>query len=156
MKTTSKKNLLLAALLATGVTFGLAQTGIAADATATPPAPTGAWDCPWMGNDPAMVQKHNKFLQDTVELRKQMAVKHAEKRSLMRSAQPDSAKVAQLTGELFDLREQLRAKAQTEGLPMGMMGGGMGMGRWHGNWGPCDGMGPGGMGQGRGGRGMGR
>ncbi len=162
MKTTNnKKNLVLAALLATGMTMGLglANTGNAADATtAAAPAPAaqaGKWNCPWLNNDPAMIQKHNKFMQDTVDLRKQLAVKQAEKRSLMRSAQPDSARVGQLTGEVFDIREQLRAKAQAEGLPMGMMGGfggGKGMGRGGGNWGPCDGMGPGnGMGPGKGG-----
>lgn len=109
-----------------------------------------------------MIEKHNKFLQETTTLRKQMAVKQAEKRSMMRSSQVDSAKVAQLTGEIFDLREQLRTKAQENGLPMGMMGGGMGRGKGMGMgggawWGPCDGTGPGpvGPGPGRGGR-MGR
>ena len=173
MKTSgNKKKLLLAALLTTGITMGLAHTGIAANTTVTQPAPApqaGTWNCPWLGNDPAMIEKHNKFLQETTTLRKQMAVKQAEKRSMMRSSQVDSAKVSQLTGEIFDLREQLRAKAQENGLPMGMMGGGMGRGKgmgagggaWWGPcgawWGPCDGTGPGpvGPGPGRGGR-MGR
>ena len=169
MKTTNnKKNLLMAALLATGMTMGLglANSSNAAEAApAAPPAPAAQadpWNCPWLGNDPAMQQKHAKFLQETKELRKQLAVKQSAKRALMRSAQPDSAQVQQLAGEVFDLREQLRTKAQAEGLPMGMMGrgmnGGPGMGRGGGNWAPCDGMGPGkGMGPGQGGgRGAGR
>lgn len=166
MKTTyNKKNLLLAALLATGMTmgFGLTSTSNAADAApAAPAAQADAWECPWFSKDPAMQQKHAKFLQDTKELRKQLAVKQAGQRALMRSAQPDSAQAQQLAGEVFDLREQLRAKAQAEGLPMSMMGpgfhGGPGMGRGDGNWGPCNGMGPGsGMGPGKGmGRGANR
>lgn len=163
MKTTNnKKSLLIAALLATGMTMGFGLTGISNAADATPAAPAAqadSWNCPWLSNDPAMQQKHAKFLQDTKELRKQLAVKQTAKRTLMRSAQPDSAQAQQLTGEIFDLREQLRAKAQAEGLPMGMMGrgfhGGPGMGRGDGNWGPCNGMGPMGPGKG-GGRGAGR
>ena len=153
MKTRNNKNLLIAALLATGMTMGVGMTSTAnaADAApaakAAPAAQADARNCPWLSNDPAMQQKYAKFLQDTKELRKQLAVKQAAKRALMRSAQPDSAQAQQLAGEIFDLQEQLRVKAQAEGLPMGMMGrgfkGGPGMGQGGGNWGPCNGMGPG-------------
>lgn len=59
---------------------------------------------------------HDKFLGETVQLRKELAVKRAEKRALMTSENPDSKRVAQLTGELFDLREQMKSKAQELGL----------------------------------------
>ena len=58
----------------------------------------------------------------------------------MHAGTPDTVKASQVAGEIFELREKLRAKAQEAGLPMPMlmmMGqGGDGMG--------CQGM----MGQG--------
>ncbi len=149
----SKKHLLLAALFAAGITAGLSQVSIAAsDSPAPAPSPmpqNAPWNCPRWSDDPAMQQKHAQFLDETKELRRQLAVKEAGMRALMQSAQPDNAQAAQLAGELFDLREQLRAKAQASGLPMGMMGGhhGMGMGKGKGGCGPCDGSGPNGGGR---------
>lgn len=83
-----------------------------------------------------------KFLDQTVDLRKKMAESRAQMWALMRSANPDPDQVSRLAGEIFDLREQLRAKARENGLdamgPRGMMGNGcggpMGMGAgmgWH-------------------------
>lgn len=155
MNTTSSRkkfqNFLWAALLAVGLTAGVSQVGIAAtDGSDPASAPMVVYrrapqDCPRWSDDPAMQQKHAKFLDETRELRKQLTVKQAGMRALLHAAQPDSAQVARLAGELFDLREQLRAKARESGLPFGMMGGcrgghGMGMGR--GDWGPCMGAGP--------------
>lgn len=156
MNTTgSRKNfrfqkLLLTALLTVGLSAGLSQTGIAASDSSDPAsAPMVAYrasqDCPRWSDDPALQQKHAKFLDETRELRKQLAVKQAGMRALMQASQPDSAQVAQFEGELFDLREQLRAKAQESGLPFGMMGGcrgGHGMGMGKGDCGPCMGAGP--------------
>ena len=71
-----------------------------------------------------------------------MAEKHAVMRALMNSGTPDTVKAGQVAGELFELREKLRAKAKEAGLPYPMMGAGCGMG---------DGMGMGsGMGMGKG------
>ena len=57
-----------------------------------------------------------KFRNDTVELRKEMATKRAEQHAHMISDNPDAKRVAQLTGEIFDLREQLKSKAEESGL----------------------------------------
>ena len=68
-----------------------------------------------------MQKTHDKFLAETVDLRKQMAEKHAVMRAQMNAGTPDTAKVSQLAGELFELREKLRVKAQATGLPMPML-----------------------------------
>ena len=81
-------------------------------------------------------QTRNAFLNETVELRKTLAVKKAEKRALMLNDNPDAKQVAQLTGEIFDLREQLQAKAQEKGIEK------PGFGRGPGSCG-CDGPGAG-------------
>ena len=97
--------------------------------------------------DPATQEKIDKFLEDTTELRKQMAMKRAERRALMAAATPDPAALSKVAGELFDLRDTMRKKAEDAGVA-GLIGprGGFGMG------GPGDGdyRGKGG----KGGRGM--
>ncbi len=64
-------------------------------------------------------EKHSAFLTATTALRKDIAVKRAEKRAIMRSDNPDPNQTAQLTGELFDLRSQMRAKAEEAGIAYG-------------------------------------
>lgn len=76
------------------------------------------------------------FLTETVELRKALAVKKAEKRALMLNDNPDPKKVADITGEIFELREKLQAKAQERGIDQ------PGYGRGPGSCG-CDGPGSG-------------
>ncbi len=86
----------------------------------------------------ASQEARNKFMNDTVQIRKDLATRWAEKRALMTSGSPDAKRVARLTGEIFDLREQLRSKADENGIQnvgfMGGMGNGHvpGMGRGHG------------------------
>lgn len=86
------------------------------------------WNCPKQNYqlDDETLKKRNKFLDGTVELRKNMAEKRAEMRAVMKSTAPDSKRASQLAGELFTLREQLRTKAGENGLQghalMGMMG----------------------------------
>jgi len=96
--------------------------------------------------DPAVQEKVNQFFLDTQDLRKQIVVKQSERRAFMQNTNPDPAAVAKLTGELFDLRNDMREKAVAAGVDQyvgpGMMGGGFGPGR-------------GGYGGGRGGRMMG-
>ena len=94
-----------------------------------------------------MVKAHDKFLAETVELRKQVTEKQAVMRAIMQADTPDTTQAGQVAGELFELREKLRAKAQEAGLPFPMMGMGMGPGCGFGDgpgdgWGRGDGMGP--------------
>ena len=96
------------------------------------------WSCEnyWGANvdegDEKAVQAREKFLTETVALRKELAVKEAEYRALMGRENPDEKKAGKLAGEIFDLRNQLRQKATEHGLKPGagcrMGRGGMGMG----------------------------
>lgn len=78
--------------------------------------------------DPAVKDKLDKFFTDTQELRRSIMVKQSEKMALLRSDNPDPAAVSKLTGELFDLRTSMRAKATEAGVdeylgPRGPRGG---------------------------------
>ncbi len=86
--------------------------------------------------DPAMMKLHEKFLNETVTIRKEMVQKNAVMRALLDAEIPDATKVSQVAGELFDLGEKLRVKANEIGVPMMGMGDGDVM--------PCQGMGMGG------------
>jgi len=68
-----------------------------------------------------MQKSHDKFLADTVAIRKELAEKNAVLRALMNAGTPDTVKASQVAGELFELREKLRAKANEAGLPFPMM-----------------------------------
>ena len=96
--------------------------------------------------DAATKAKVDKFYDDTNDLRKQMVMKHAEERAIMRSENPDSDKVAKLAGEIFDLKTTIQAKADAAGVQEVI------------GCGDCQGMGMGpGMGhQGMMGKGMGK
>ncbi len=97
--------------------------------------------------DPASQKDIDAFLQTTADLRKTLVMKEAEYQALMNSTNPDPAKAGALTGEIFQLRSQIRAKAVEAGLPSFYgRGGNPGMGRWGGGYG--QGYGP------RGGRGL--
>lgn len=77
--------------------------------------------------DEKTIAARDKFLSETVALRKEMAIKRAEQEALMNSENPDAKRIAQLTGEIFDLREQLQTKAAASGLEVpGMKGIGCG------------------------------
>jgi zinc resistance-associated protein len=56
------------------------------------------------------------FLNDTAELRRDLAGKEAEYDALMVLPIPDPKRAAKLSQEIFDIRRQLRAKAQTYGF----------------------------------------
>ena len=62
------------------------------------------------------LKARDKFMNDTVQLRKEMITKKAEKRALMIGDNPDAKRVSQLTGEIFDIREQLKTKAEENGI----------------------------------------
>ncbi len=99
----------------------------------------GNYNCPKTGmqaNAPMDAEtqaKYAKFFEETQELRKQIVVKRSEKRALMNAENPDPAAVGKAAGELFDLHNAMRTKADAAGL-QGL--GGMGCGA-------CDGNGPG-------------
>lgn len=66
-------------------------------------------------NLPVQDQDNEKvaaFLAETKETRKQLAVKRSERRALMSQDNPDEKKVANLTGEIFDLKNLLDEKAR--------------------------------------------
>jgi len=88
-----------------------------------------------------LVEARDKFLQETAGLRKELTVKEAELTALMAAANPDDKKVGKVTGEIFDLRSQLKQAATAKGLPgrrpghfrKGFYSGG------HGMWSPWNG-----------------
>ena len=97
--------------------------------------------------DPATQKAQEKFFKETTELRREMTAKRAEMYALMHGTNPDGQKAAKLSEEMFELREQLRKKAEAAGLPAGMGGGmcggpgagggmmmGMGAGPHHRGW----------------------
>jgi len=120
-------------------------------AQANPAGPGGGpcWQQGAGALDEAGQKKLDQFFVDTKELRKSMVVKRAEKMALMQAEKPDAGRIAALAGELFELRNQIRAKAVEAGVGPGWMAmGGHGPG---GGCGPCDGRGPRqGMGRGMG------
>ncbi|AEB08787.1 Spy/CpxP family protein refolding chaperone [Desulfobacca acetoxidans] len=75
---------------------------------------------------------HQKFMNDTVDLRKQMMIKRAELGELWRAKEPDKAKIAAKEKEISVLRDQFREKAIAHKIEMKkncpMMGRGMGPG----------------------------
>jgi hypothetical protein len=85
-----------------------------------------------------------KFRDETVGLRKDLAVKRSELGAINRQDNPDAKRVAELTGEIFDLQTKLEQIAEKYELNKGGRGYGMrGNGRHPGM------MGPGGRGYGR-------
>jgi len=85
--------------------------------------------------DQATQDKIDAFRTDNQALRKEMVMKRAEKQALLNSTNPDPAAVAQVTGELFDLRTSMRERAVAAGVDqyMGRFGMGQGgKGRGHG------------------------
>ncbi|NIA05462.1 MAG: hypothetical protein GWP11_05780 [Proteobacteria bacterium] len=132
----SKKKIILGVVLVGTI----ALTGLQA-AGAAPAGPGSSGPGPQHGQlykqncrslDPAAIAARNKFLDATTSIRREMAVKRAERRAMMASSIPNARQVGKLSGELFDLREQLRAKARESGLGAlglrGMMHSMMGMG----------------------------
>ena len=65
---------------------------------------------------PEAEKKYEEFMQETVELRKELAEKMAEYQSLMASTNPDPSKGAMLTEEYYQLRDVLTQKARLAGI----------------------------------------
>ncbi len=137
------KKILLATILTAGLALAISQSALA-----QPDGAVAAKKSQWTSMqmmDPAARQAAETFLNDTVAERKALMEKSATLRALMSSSAPDTDKIGQLAGEVFDLREKLRAKALADGVPAHMMMRGMMMGDGF----PCMGDG---MGMGMGGR----
>jgi zinc resistance-associated protein len=120
-------------MVATALTSLLALSGVhsvtASPGTKTPamqPCPRQAQAAAWQA-DPATIKARTAFMNETRNLRKAVAEKRAAMRAIMNSENPDPAKTSKIAGEIFDLREQIRAKAVAAGLPPRMLMGMMGM-----------------------------
>jgi zinc resistance-associated protein len=126
------RKIILAATVTSAIALAGFNTVVAAPGGMKGPGPQQPIPMQMQGQqmDEATMKARDAFLTETVDLRKSMAQKRAEQRAVMNSTTPDPARAAKIAGELFDLREQLRNKAQAAGLPPGMM---MGMGRMGGN-----------------------
>src|SRR4030042_2119993 len=153
-RTLVKRSLPLMLLLVLGLTLSLS---------------TAAWAGPRMGAGmnltPEQTAKafdlRQKFMNDTAAIRKEMAVKRAELRTLWQAEKPDEKAIVAKQKELTALKDQFQNKAVPFRLEMqktcpmgpgGGPGGGMGMGPGMGRgmgMGQGMGMGPGG-GQGQG------
>lgn len=124
METTSaKKKIMLAAILTSGLTLAISQAAFAQPNQAAEPGPK---DKPAAHSgqhqmNTEMQKAREKFLADTTPIRKEMAEKSAVMRALMHAGTPDTVKASQVAGELFELREKLRLKAQEAGLPLPML-----------------------------------
>jgi Spy/CpxP family protein refolding chaperone len=79
--------------------------------------------------DPAIQEKVQQFFKDNQALRKEMAMKRAVQKALMQSQTPDTAEIAKVTGELFDLRMTMREKAEAAGVDQYVGTGRKGFGR---------------------------
>jgi len=136
--TSSKKKIMLATILSTSIALAISQSALAQPAVDAGVQGKGMPPCQSQ-MDPATQKVRDKFLTETVELRKQLAEKNAAMQAVLNAGTPDADKASKLAGELFEVREKLRAKAQESGLPMPMLMMG------HGDMGgmPCQGMGDG-------------
>ena len=67
--------------------------------------------------DEKTIEARNKFRQENQELFKKMVTKKAELRAVFLQENPDSDKAAELSGEVFELRNALHKKADKAGLP---------------------------------------
>jgi hypothetical protein len=61
-------------------------------------------------------EARQRFLDDTVELRRALVVKQAEYNALKAQTDPDPKRAAKLAQEIFDIQEQLRVKANDYGI----------------------------------------
>jgi Spy/CpxP family protein refolding chaperone len=102
------------------VSLGLVSVH-SADARGWGKGPGGGNGCNNYGQadqlDEKTIAARDKFRQENQELFKQLVTKKAELRAVFNQDNPDSDKAAQLSGELFELRNALHKKADESGLP---------------------------------------
>ncbi|PIE59347.1 MAG: hypothetical protein CSA32_04320 [Desulfobulbus propionicus] len=126
------RKIILATILTTGLSLSISQAAFAYHGFEGN-RHKGSGACMTHTMNPAIQKAHERFMGETKQIRKQLAVKRASMRAIMMAGTPDPNKAAQLAGELFDLREQLRIKAREYGLPVHMALGG---GKHGGDFGP--------------------
>ncbi len=66
--------------------------------------------------DPAIQEKLDAFFADTQDIRKEIAVKQAERMALLRGDNPDPGAAGKIAGEIFDLRATMHQKAEEAGV----------------------------------------
>jgi hypothetical protein len=76
----------------------------------------GRWGCYYGNPGPAPSGDYERFLDETADLRKDLAAKGAEYDALMARPDPDPTRTSTLSQEIFDLQNQLREKAQNYGI----------------------------------------
>ncbi len=118
--TTSKKKIILATILTSGIALAITQSALSQPANPSHHGNKGMAPCQYQ-TDTVAQKARDKFLAETVDLRKQLAEKKAVMRAVLNAGTPDTVKASQVAGELFDLREKLRIKAQETGLPLQML-----------------------------------
>lgn len=126
MKTmNTKKRILLATLLTSGLTLAISQAVIAEPTKSVPPpaqnTPAKMIPPPGFERHAELIKVRDTFLADTIAQRKALAEKSAEMQAIMKNNAPDPAKASAVAGQLFDIHEQLRAKAKTLGFPLPML-----------------------------------
>lgn len=123
METTSaKKKIMLAAILTSGLTLAISQAAFAQpDQAAKADAKDKAAAHSQHQMSTEMQKAREKFLADTMPIRKELAEKNAVMRAIMAAGTPDATKASQVAGELFELREKLRLKAMEAGMPLPML-----------------------------------
>jgi len=116
------KKVLIATLLATGLGFAGIQ-----QASGQPGGGPGCGDYSRGGScgrpaigcqelDQQTKEKVKAFMTDNKTLRKEMAVKRTVRQAIMMSENPDPATAAKIAGELFDLRQTMKIKAEAAGI----------------------------------------
>lgn len=80
------------------------------------PAPGPQMQMQYNQVDPAIQEKLDTFFTDTQDIRKEIAIKQAERMALVRSDNPDPEAAGKLAGELFDLRTAMHQKAVEAGV----------------------------------------
>ncbi len=76
------------------------------------------------GNTIEFQEKFNQFLEETVDMRQDLASKQTDVQTEMISTNPDRQKIAMLTEEIYQLRDALQVKAQEAGIDTGLRSGG--------------------------------
>ena len=127
---------LIAAMTLAGIQTVSAHGGRFFGADNYGPGYCGNYDNENRGITEANQEAIRKFLNDTATIRKDIVVKRSELNALLSKDNPDETKVANLTGELYDLEETLGSKAEAAGIDgRYAYGHGPGMMRGYG-WGP--------------------
>lgn len=117
-----KKTILFVCLLGLGLVMALQYSAIAAVEAGCGKGCQGK-NQQAQPLDAETQKKYEKFLQETVDLRKELDAKLVEYQALMASENPDPSKAALLTESYYQLRDVLTTKAIEAGLAQQRGGG---------------------------------